>query len=663
VTNRLIEAEIINKYLCQIKKKLPLSIRLDREELNAILAEIEEHIWEKAIENATNREPSEIDLQIAISQMGDATEIAENYSIKSTPYVFISEELYPYYVKSLKLIILSLFLTFLFPLGILFLFSLLSYIDIIVIYLTIFLMVKILFYYLSTKGYSPYEVRISKFQKKFSKLMQLNYKSIKNPISIRNSIIWGIFWLIGATFFIYLSFLTKIPDYYNIILFIGLFFTTIFRILLRKQSPIWQRIVISIQLIQLYFLIISIAVIGRTIQEGTNDLGPLNVVFNFLLLWLFPIYLIAINCKILQFFTIDYKFEKYFTYLSLQKRILTENSYMHRSQNYQKAISGSNSNEIDNEFDLIRNSEFYKQEIRKLIKKSYKKLPIWFRKSEKKNILKEIENQIKEVILENYKDNHLSTEKLNDIFQKVADFDNLSLEFKLKGTPKLFISKELWSWYMSSIKAFVAYLILLVLFTTILQISYRAVFSLYAIFSIYVTFFWLIMMLIFTLITSIFTYLSSNNFIPKTLEPSGTDKTKMTQNHMFFIFERSFAIIFLIIGCFLLMNVIFSGYFGLNLQELPFALFGVFCVITLGLIKLYKSHVDKIEKKYKLVKITIIIGLSFLILFILMLDYHLDRRVIHSGSFIDIFDLLFFPINVEIIYNVFQFFFIKNSKL
>jgi hypothetical protein len=663
VTNRLIEAEIVNKYLCQIKKKLPLSIRLDREDLNAILAEIEEHIWEKAVENATNGEPSEIDLQIAISQMGNATEIAENYSIKSTPYVFISEELYPYYNKSIKLIILSFFLTLLFPLGIFFLFSLGGILYIIMIYLTIFLIVKTLFYYLSTKGYSPYEVRISKFQKKFSKSMEMNYKSIKDPINFKNSIIWAIIWLIGASFFTFLSFLTKNPDYYNITLFIGLFITSMLRMLFGKRSPIWQRIFILIQLIQLYFLIASHAVIDITMQDGYSNLGPINDMFNFLHLWLFPIYLIAINYKILQFFTIDYKFENYFTYLSLQKRILTEKSYIHRSQNYQKAISDSNSNEIDKEFDLIRNSEFYKQEIKKLIKKSYNKLPIWFSKSEKKNILNEIENQIKEVILENYQNNHLSAEKLNDIFQKVADFDNLLLEFKLKGTPKLYISKELWPQYMTTIKAFVTYFILLGLFTIILQISYRAVFSLYAIFSIYVTIYWLIMALIFTLITSVFTYLSSNNFIPKTLEHAGTGKTKMTQNHLFFIFDRFFAIIYLTIGCILLMYTIYSGYFIINLQELPSALFSVFCVLTLGLIKISKSPVDKIEKKHRLVNTVIILGLSFLIFFILMVNFHLDRRFIHSGTFIDIYNLLFFPINIEIIYNVFQFFFVKRSKI
>ena len=52
MTNVIEEAEIINKYLCQIKKSLPLGIRLKKSELSDIMDEIEEHIWEKAIESA-----------------------------------------------------------------------------------------------------------------------------------------------------------------------------------------------------------------------------------------------------------------------------------------------------------------------------------------------------------------------------------------------------------------------------------------------------------------------------------------------------------------------------------------------------------------------------------------------------------------------------------
>ncbi|GAH48365.1 unnamed protein product, partial [marine sediment metagenome] len=102
MTNTIKEAEIISNYLCLIKKSLPLSIRLRKNELKDILDEIEEHIWEKVIESAGDKEPTEIDIQIAISQIGEPKEIATKFASESTPYIFISEELYPSYRKHRK---------------------------------------------------------------------------------------------------------------------------------------------------------------------------------------------------------------------------------------------------------------------------------------------------------------------------------------------------------------------------------------------------------------------------------------------------------------------------------------------------------------------------------------------------------------------------------
>ena len=110
MTNTIEEAEIINKYLCQIKKGLPLSIRLRRNELNDILDEIEEHIWEKVIESAGDKEPTEIDIQIAISQIGEPEDIANKFASKSTPHIYISEEIYPLYRTCWKVIFWSFFL-------------------------------------------------------------------------------------------------------------------------------------------------------------------------------------------------------------------------------------------------------------------------------------------------------------------------------------------------------------------------------------------------------------------------------------------------------------------------------------------------------------------------------------------------------------------------
>jgi len=113
MTSEIEEAEIINIYLCQIKKKLPLGIRLNKTELNDILDEIEEHIWEIAIESAGDKEPNEMNVQIAISQMGEPQDIASNFTSRSTPHVYISEELYPSYRKYRKTLFWSSVLFFL----------------------------------------------------------------------------------------------------------------------------------------------------------------------------------------------------------------------------------------------------------------------------------------------------------------------------------------------------------------------------------------------------------------------------------------------------------------------------------------------------------------------------------------------------------------------
>ena len=108
--NNIGEIEIINKYLCQIEKGLPVWIRLKKDELNCILEEIEEHIWDKAIESAGNKEPRDIDIQIAIYQMGDPHDIASQFVNRSTPYIYISEELYPIYRKYCKIFFWSFLL-------------------------------------------------------------------------------------------------------------------------------------------------------------------------------------------------------------------------------------------------------------------------------------------------------------------------------------------------------------------------------------------------------------------------------------------------------------------------------------------------------------------------------------------------------------------------
>ncbi len=668
--DRMREVEIVNDYLCQIKKRLPLSIRVNKEDLNAILEEIEEHVWEKAIENAESREPSEIDLQIAISQMGDAKDIAESYRTKSVPHIFISEELYPFCVNCLRFLLVSIFFTFIFPfqsyltLHFDYLDSLSTFLFLLfripVIYLTLVLAVVIVFFYLSTSGYLPYEARNSKFHKKFPQPLDLNGKAIKHPINLKISIIWAGMWLFGVLFFSILSYVTRNPNNFTIMLFTCLFIIKLLRIALRKRSVRWQRLLISVELILLYFLIASYAFMSRTIENGTIVVEGLLINFRLLHLWLLPIYLIAINYKIFQFFTIKNNYERYLTYLSLRKRIITKNLYINKPQNYQEEESTSNLDKIDSRFNSFRNDDHIKQEIRKLIKKSYRELPFWFKKSEKKAILNEIESQVMEVILEREVSDQLSMESLINIFQEVADFDNLILEFKQKGTPKLYLSKELWPWYITSSKAIISYFIMLGVFTLILQISFGNEITLVDVLLVYFNIYWLFWIIAFYIITGIFIYLSINDFFPQIREPLKVERPNTKKKERSKIVDRSFVIFYLVIGSLLLINFILPGYFSTYQQEFLISLFIIILIFGIGSIKILHIPFSRDHKMRKLIRNLIILSLSFIILFNLMINFHLDQRIIHSTLFLNIFSLLFFPINIEILYQTFQFFFTKK---
>jgi len=261
MTSIIEEAEIINKYLCQIKKYLPLGIRLKKHELNDILDEIEEHIWEKAIESAVDKEPNDIDIQIAISQMGEPQDIASKFTTKSTPYVYINEELYPLYKKCHKTILWSLIL--LTVIEILFpnlMFPLISYqqslelifvvklFNTLILYFTFFAVIGIIFCYLSITGYIPYELR------QYSKPIQI--KKPKFKTNFQNFVI-----TLEISFFIFSAiFLLLWKDDYFTYMSIILFGVSIVKCLrqLKRKSVIWQKFLILLDLSLISWIILSI---------------------------------------------------------------------------------------------------------------------------------------------------------------------------------------------------------------------------------------------------------------------------------------------------------------------------------------------------------------------------------------------------------------------
>ena len=90
---------IINEYLKEVKRKLPDWLK-DKKEHKGILADLEDHIWQKA-EELSGGQPTEDSVRMAITHMGTPKTIAKEYKRRGTPKVYITEEMWPLYIKVL----------------------------------------------------------------------------------------------------------------------------------------------------------------------------------------------------------------------------------------------------------------------------------------------------------------------------------------------------------------------------------------------------------------------------------------------------------------------------------------------------------------------------------------------------------------------------------
>ena len=109
--------EKLKEYLSRIKEKLPEWLKEDKEELNDVLSEIEEHVLDKAEELSENGSSMESSIQQALTLMGPPESIAKEYKLRGTPKVFVTEELWPLYIRVLGIlsaVIIMLYLVFMF---------------------------------------------------------------------------------------------------------------------------------------------------------------------------------------------------------------------------------------------------------------------------------------------------------------------------------------------------------------------------------------------------------------------------------------------------------------------------------------------------------------------------------------------------------------------
>jgi len=156
---------LIKEFLKQVKNKLPNWLKDKKKEVKDIIAELEEHLWEKAGELSDIDRPTEDSVRLAIAHMGTPESIAKEYKRRGTPKVYITEELWPLYIKVLKIIflviiaisIVSIVLNMLTG-NILEILSIANLLP----YFAVFTIVTIIFVVLSMEGYFPEDFKSEK---------------------------------------------------------------------------------------------------------------------------------------------------------------------------------------------------------------------------------------------------------------------------------------------------------------------------------------------------------------------------------------------------------------------------------------------------------------------------------------------------------------------
>ncbi|MFX1418610.1 MAG: hypothetical protein ACFE9N_06795 [Promethearchaeota archaeon] len=649
--NIIENAEIINTYLCQIKKSLPLWIRLRKDELNSILDEIEEHIWEKAFEIADKKEPTDIDIQIAISQIGEPKDIAKRFSSESTPYVYINEGLFPFYKKYKKIFVWSFLLWLViliipnpfnqfyfiqFSLISLFFFEVI--ISVLAIITTLYFSILIAFCYMSITGDIPYKLRKSKMQKLYYKHTQTQKPKFYSSFQVSISIL-EIFFIFFNAIFIFGYF----PHILTIFIIIIIKF---FRGFIKTKSIVWQKTLILIDICLMGWIT---RIIGELLVIS-NEYVLLDV--SYILSTTFFLY---VCYEMYLFITFKDRIESYLKKLSLIKRIHKKESMLRYTE------TNNTLGKQENLLTLNKYNILIEKEIKRYLKKIKRNLPLWLKISVKNKIIKDIELEIRENILELEDLSELTKDNIKDLFSNLGSIETRISEYKKPVAPKIFISKELWSWYFKGLKANTIYFITLTLFISILQICFNASFSINSIL-FYSSVIWLLWMCVIIIITKIFVFLSSNDFVPGKKKYLGKKKkTPTIKVYLFYIWEILFALLYIVIGVIFVFYEIFPKEFSSFRDFLLTLLVSMFFSL-LGVMKSLKIIFKGNKIIINSILIIFSIMLSLLISFFDLYNYHIDYRFISSDIGLNLFQYAFLLLNIEIIYEIFHFFFKQKMK-
>ena len=79
------EQKLVKDFLYEVKRRLPFWLRDQKEDVNEIIEELENHIWDRATELADGQDPSPDQIQQVINQMGSPGKIASEYKRRGKP--------------------------------------------------------------------------------------------------------------------------------------------------------------------------------------------------------------------------------------------------------------------------------------------------------------------------------------------------------------------------------------------------------------------------------------------------------------------------------------------------------------------------------------------------------------------------------------------------
>lgn len=184
-------SKAVNEFLTQVKDRMPVWIRWKEKEYECIINELELHIWEKAIDNSHGIPPNDSHLQLAIAEVGSPESITSEYVRKSTPKLYITKELLPYYLKSIKNLVIITILLHLFII-ILPVFTVDIEINPLILYIIVFhfwIVLTVLFIIFSKEGYLPCH-----FKEFFIGDKLFTNNNISSPLESKKFWKWAIFW-------------------------------------------------------------------------------------------------------------------------------------------------------------------------------------------------------------------------------------------------------------------------------------------------------------------------------------------------------------------------------------------------------------------------------------------------------------------------------------